>query len=206
MSYLAVTFPPRIALGAVRDSNWSTTVIKTFGGYTKRNQNWSRAQHQWDLSFAVRVVSDYRDIEEHFHQVRGQAYAFPFKDYLDFEVAAADSVATLVSGSIYQLGKKYGSTNTFTRTISRPKSGTCTFYRTRSATTTTITPTVDYATGRITVAGHESGDVYTWAGQFDVPCRYASDSLPGAIVNREPGAAGEHFVRCDSILIEEVFE
>lgn len=206
MSYLAVTFPPRIALGALRDSNWSTTVIKTFGGYTKRNQNWSRAQHQWDLSFAVRTVSDYRLIESHFHQVRGQAYSFRFKDYLDFQVAAEDSVCTLVSGSIYQLGREYGGTNTFTRTITRPKTGTCTFYRLRSGVTSTITPTVDYDTGRITVSGHVGGDVYTWAGEFDVPCRYASDSLPGAIINRQPGEHGEHYVQCNSILIEEVFE
>jgi uncharacterized protein (TIGR02217 family) len=206
MSYLAVIFPPRIAMGALRDSNWNTTVIKTFGGYTKRNQNWSRAQHQWDLSFAVRVVSDYRAIEAHFHQVRGQAYSFRFKDYLDFQVAAADSVCTLISGSIYQMGREYGSTNTFTRAITRPKTGTCTFYRTRAGNTATIAPDVDYETGQITVSGHVGGDVYTWAGQFDVPCRYASDTLPGAIINRQPGADGEHFVQCNSILIEEVFE
>jgi uncharacterized protein (TIGR02217 family) len=206
MTYLALTFPPKIALGALRDDNWSTSVIETFGGHTKRNQNRSRSKREWDLSFAVRVVSDYRAIEAHHHQARGQAHTFPFKDYLDFAVAAADSVCTLVTGSTYQLGRTYGAVNPYVRTITRPKSGTCTFYRTRSAVTSTIAPTVDYATGRITVTGHVEGDVYTWAGEFDVPCRYASDTMPGAIVNREPGADGEHFVQCSSILIKEEFE
>ena len=206
MSYLAVTFPPRIAMGAARDANWSTTTVRTFGGHVKRNANWSRAQHQWDLSFAIRNTSDYRDVVEHFHQVRGQAYTFRFKDYLDFECAAADSACTLVSGDVYQIGKRYGSTNPWVRKITRPKSPIV-VYRTRSGVTSTISPvSIDYQTGRVTVSGHASGDVYTWSGEFDVPCRYASDTLPGVITNREPGPAGEHLVDCPSILIEEVFE
>lgn len=205
MSYLDVTFPPRIALGASRTANWSTTVARTFGGYTKRNQNWSRAKHIFDLSFAVRTVTDYRDIEAHFHQVRGQASTFPFKDYLDFQCSAAQSACTLVTGSTYQLGKKYGSTSPWVRKITRPKTAIA-VYRTRSGNTSPITPTIDYTTGKITVTGHQGGDVYTWAGEFYVPCRYASDALPGVIVNRAPSASGEHIVDCPSILIEEDFE
>ena len=126
------------------------------------------------------------------------------KDYLDFQCAAADSSMTLTVANVYQMGKRYGTTNAWTRTITRPVSGTVTVYRTRSAVTSTITPTsIDYATGLVTVAGHVAGDTYTWAGQFNVPCRYAADALPGAIINREPGPNGEHFVQCDSILIVE---
>lgn len=206
MTYQAITFPPKIAVGALRDTDWSTTVNRTFGGWSQRNSNRSRAVHSWDLSFAVRVVSDYRAIESHFHQSRGQLHTFPFKDYLDFEVAQADGVLTLVSGSIYQMYRRYGGTNAFDRKITRPKTGTVTVYRTRTGSTTTISPTIDYATGLVTVSSHVDGDTYAWAGQFDVPCRYSSDKLPGAIVNRQPGQQGEHFVQCESILIEEDFE
>lgn len=206
MTYIAIAFPDKIALGAQRDTDWATTVHRTFAGWTQRNQNRSRALHSWDISFAVRVVSDYDAIVEHFHQVRGRANLFPFKDYLDFTAAQAEGLLTLVSGSIYQMHKRYGAANPFDRKITRPRSGTVTVYRTRSAVTTTITPTIDYTTGRVTVAGHVAGDTYAWAGEFMVPCRYDADRLPGAIINRQPGAAGEHFVQCESILVVEEFE
>jgi uncharacterized protein (TIGR02217 family) len=204
MEFVNIEFPPRIAYGVMRDAAWSTTAVRTFGGYTSTNQNWDRTQYSFDLSFAVRTIADYRDIVAHFHQVRGRARKCPFKDYLDFEVAAADGVATLITGSTYQLGKTYGATNPFVRKITRPKSGTCTFYRTRSAVQSTISPTVDYATGQITVTGHAEGDTYQWAGEFDLACAYRADTLPGAIINRKP--ADDYLVQCESILIEEIFE
>lgn len=205
MSYVDITFPARIALGALRSSEWSTAVNPTFGGWAQRNSNRSRALHSWDISFSVRTASDYESIVDHFHQVRGQANSFPFWDYLDHTATSAEGVLTLVSGSNYQLYKRYGSSNSFDRKITRPKTA-ITVYRTRSGVTSTISPTISYTTGVVTVSGHVSGDTYTWAGEFYVPCRYASDALPGAIINRQPGQQGEHLVQCESIMIAEDFE
>lgn len=205
MSYLALTFPSCISLGAMRSDDWSTSVNRTFGGWSQRNSNRSRVLHSWDLSFAVRSASDYQAIVKHFHEARGQAHSFPFYDHLDHFCAQADGVLTLVSGSIYQAYKRYGSTNAFDRKITRPVA-TMTVYRTRAAVTTTISPTIDYTTGQVTVSGHVDGDTYAWSGEFVVPCRYATDRLPGAIINRQPGAGGEHLVSCDPIVIEEDFE
>lgn len=205
MSYLALTFPARIALGALRHADWSTTLNKTFGGWTQRNANRSRILHSWDIAFAIRTTSDYDAVVAHFHEARGRANSFPFRDYLDFAATASEGVLTLISGSTYQLYKRYGSVNPFDRKITRPRSPIV-VYRTRGGSTSVISPTVSYTTGQVTVSGHVGGDTYTWAGEFDVPCFYSSDSLPGAIVNRQPGEAGEHYVQCESIMIEEDFE
>jgi uncharacterized protein (TIGR02217 family) len=206
MSFLALTFPRRIGMGAQRTADWSTTVNRTFGGWAQRNINRSRAIHAWDVGFAVRTAADYEAIVQHFHQARGQAHSWPFEDKLDHAATALEGVCTLISGSVYQLYKRYGSTNAFDRKITRPRTGAVVVYRTREAVTTTISPAINYTTGQITVSGHIAGDVYTWAGTFDVPCRYATDSLPGLIIDRNPGAAGQHLVQCESILIEEDFE
>lgn len=203
MAYLDVPFPDRIAFGAERVPEWSTLLAQNAAGYSFANQNWVNALHSFDVSLAVRVASDYRTVLDHFHEVRGRAYVFPFKDFLDFQTSATDGVATLISGSDYQLGKLYGSTNPYTRKITRPVSGTCTVYRTRSAVQTTITPTVDYNTGQITVSGHVAGDTYQWAGEFRVPVRYMADRLPAAAINKQPGVAGELIVDCPSILLGE---
>lgn len=204
MAYINAPFPDCIAFGAESVPEWSTQLADNSAGYSVANQSWSHARHSYDVSLAVRVLSDYKLVQAHFHQVRGRANTFPFKDYLDFEVTAAEGVATLVSGSDYQLGKTYGSTNPYTRTITRPVSGACTFYRTRSGAQSVIAPTVDYATGVITVAGHVSGDTYQWAGEFRVPCRYGADRLPAAAINRQPN--GELYVQASEILLVEARE
>jgi len=211
MSYLALTFPDRIALGALRDVEWSTTVVQTFSGWTQRNINRSRAKHKWDLSFAVRVASDYRAIVDHFHEARGRAHTFPFKDYLDFQCAQDDGVLINVSGNTYQMHKVYGDTNPYSRKITRPVVESVIVYRKRGGSTEPIAPDSDssdgdLSEGLVTVSGHSQGDTYFWKGEFNVPCMYDSDTLPGAIINRAPGATGEHIVQCESILIVEDWE
>lgn len=203
MAFLNAPFPERIAFGAERTVEWATALDQNSGGYAHSNQNWSQARHSFDVSLSVRVASDFELVNAHFHEVRARSYAFPFKDYLDFTVTAADGVGVLISGAIYQLSKNYGTSNPYTRRITRPVSGTCTFYRTRSAVQSVITPTVDYDTGQITVSGHVFGDTYQWAGEFRVPVRYETNTLPAAIINKEPGADGELFVRVDGIVVRE---
>jgi hypothetical protein len=75
----------------------------------------------------------------------------------------------------------------------------------RASVQSTITPTVDYTTGVITVSGHAGGDTYQWAGQFMVPVRYTVDKLPSVVVDRRPGG-GELLVQCDGITLLEARE
>jgi uncharacterized protein (TIGR02217 family) len=203
MSFLNARFPDRIAFGAQRSPAWATAVAQTSGGYSSTNAEWAHALHSFDVSLSVRVLSDYEAVKTHHHEVRGRHYSFPFKDFADFICLSSAGVMTLTSGSVYQLGKVYGIVNAYTRRITRPLTGTCTFYRTRASVQTVIAPSVDYATGLVTVSGHVSGDTYQWAGQFDVPCRYAHDTLPAVMVNKEPGLNGELFVEVDSIQLVE---
>jgi uncharacterized protein (TIGR02217 family) len=212
MVYVDIPFPDCIAMGAQSDPTWSTSLAATIGGTEYANQNWADARHAYDVSFAVRNATDYLLIREHFHQVRGRAKSFPFKDFLDFEVTQAQGL--LADDAIdptgdYQMYRRYGSgADAYDRKITRPVSGTITVYRTRSSTTTDATAdaTIDHTTGLVTMANHLGGDVYAWAGEFRVPCRYDTDRLPGVAINREPGIDGDLLVRCDSIPLVEVRE
>jgi uncharacterized protein (TIGR02217 family) len=203
MSYIDAPFPERIAFGAESVPEWSTSIAENAGGYQFANQNWRYAQHTFDVSLSVRVATDYRLVRAHFHQVRGRAYTFGFKDFLDFEASTSEGVLELVTGAIYQMGKRYAGANPYDRKITRPVAATLAFFRTRASVTTSISPTVDATTGRVTVAGHMDGDTYAWSGQFLVPVRYSSDRLPGAVVNKEPGSGGELYVQVDSIVLAE---
>jgi uncharacterized protein (TIGR02217 family) len=214
MSDIDIPFPDCIAFGAQSDVMWLTNIVQSIGGYESANQNWEDAKHVYDVSFAVRTAGDYQDIREHFNQVRGRANTFPFKDYLDFEVtagvllSAAGSIPA-ASGTFY-LHKRYGSGGSlWDRKITRPDSTLTGVYRTRSAVVTNILGTdavVTYTTGAVALANHFGGDTYTWAGTFKVPCRYDTDRLPAAIINKQPGQAGELLVDVQSIAIVEVRE
>jgi uncharacterized protein (TIGR02217 family) len=214
MSFVNIPFPDCIAFGAQSDVMWLTNIVQSIGGYESANQNWEDAKHVYDVSFAVRTAGDYQDIREHFNQVRGRANTFPFKDYLDFEVTAgvllsAAGAIPAASGTFY-LHKRYGSGGSlWDRKITRPDSTLTGVYRTRSAVVTNILGTdavVTYTTGAVALANHVGGDTYTWAGTFKVPCRYDTDRLPAAIINKQPGQAGELLVDVQSIAIVEVRE
>ena len=201
-------FPRRIAMGAMREPSWSTTLVENFGGYENANRNWVNAKHAYDVSLAVRTETDYKLVLTHFHSVRGRWKAFPFKDFLDYRCEQSEGELIDNGDSPagdYQLVKRYGSGDElWQRRITRPAAGVV-VYRTRAGVVTVASATVSLTTGRVTVTGHQAGDTYAWSGQFFVPCRYGSDRLPSVAVDRK-SEAGELLVRCDSISIVEVRE
>jgi uncharacterized protein (TIGR02217 family) len=209
--YVDTPFPDCIAFGAQASPMWATNLAVGFSGFEIANQNWEEQRHSYDVSFAVRTASDYRLIKTHFNVMRGRAKSFPFKDFLDFEVESTEGITVVADDPMdgYQLLKRYGSGgDAYDRRITRPKTGTLTIYRTRSAVTTDVTgsATVDLSGGTVNISGHVNGDVYTWAGEFFVPCRYDVDVLPAVAINKEPGAEGELLVDCGAIQLVEVKE
>ena len=215
---LGLPFPRRLGFDARSDPEWSTELAATAAGFEATNQMWSKARHAFDVSFSVRTRDDYMQIRAHFHAMRGRAKGFLFRDPLDYQATATEGVTSVLDGSptAWGLAKRYGSgTDAYDRRITRPTLGTVVIWRKRGMTTTDVTsacvidyggPSTDEPGGQFYVSGHQSGDVYTWAGEFLVPCRYDVDRLPGLIVDRNPGAGGQLLVQCESIPLVEVRE
>lgn len=208
MPFVDAEFPRRLALGAVREPGWSTSLVENFGGFESANRNWVNAKHSYDVSLTIRNETDYKLALTHFHSVRGRWGVFPFKDFLDYRCEQAEGELIDNGDSPagdWQLVKRYGSGDAlWRRWITRPMSGVV-VYRTRAGVTTVIAATVSLTTGRVTLSGHLAGDTYAWSGQFFVPCRYGSDKMPAAAVDRAPGG-GELLVRCENITLMEVRE
>lgn len=207
MIYVNSQLPQCISMGAQADVLWSTNIVSLTNGFDSSNQNWQDCRHNYDISYAVRTVTDFMTIRNHFNSVRGRAKSFPFRDPIDNTALQSEGVLLEndESPSQWQMFKRYGSgVDAYDRKITRPVA-TPTVYRTRTGSTSTITPTIDYTTGLVTISGHTSGDTYAWAGSFLVPCRYDTDRLPTLIADRESNG-GELLVRCDSIPLVEVKE
>lgn len=172
-------FPDDIALDGIEGGpEYSTTVHATFGGIDYRNINRAQQKGSWDVASGVRTPLDFAAVRDQFRMARGQAHGFRFRDWTDYLCTHAEGVLTLVSGSVYQMYKRYGSGATLEdRLITKPIAATVEVKRTRSGVTTTISVTLDATTGGVTVSGHAGGDTYTWAGEFDVPVRFGTDEL-----------------------------
>lgn len=213
MDFVDIPFPERIAFQAEAESDWRTDLTAVLSGFESTNQRWSQARHVYDAGLAIRVASDYLLVKHHFHQMRGRAKAFPFRDPIDHEVVQATGVLTqITAGPTWQLYYRYGSgAHLWDRIITRPLVNGITLYRTRAMVVTTLPPGsgfgIESDTGIVTIIpGHLAGDTYAWSGEFNVPCRYNIDRLPGLITNKQPGSDGELFVECGSIPIVEVRE
>lgn len=209
--FVNAPFPDWLAFGSQASVTWQTELTRSSGGNETTNQQWADDLIEFDASFAVKDSSDYASIRNHFHEVRGRAKSFLFKNYLDYECLQASGflmtlalVVPAANGTFY-LHKKYGSVNPYYKRIVRPDTPIV-VYRTRASVTSVITPTIDYSTGAVTLTGHQSGDTYAWSGTFKVRCRYLTDKLPGVITDKEPGDDGKFFVRSEAIPIREVRE
>lgn len=201
MAFFEDRFPVRIAEGSKGGPRFKTTITRTDGGRRQANRDWSAPLHFFDVRYGVKSAEDFEDLRQFFWVVYGAYDGFRFKHYDDYQVSAARGVCTLVSGSIYQLYKNYTyGARTVARIIEKPVSGTVQVYRTRASVTSAIATTNDHTTGRVTVSGHQGGDTYTWAGEFDIPMAFADDALEALQI----GHARKLHLELDSIQVEEI--
>ena len=203
MAFFEYRFPDRIAKGGRGGPRWKTSRAVTKSGTRQVNKEWTSPLHEYDVAQAIKTLADFEEVRAFFYVVFGAYDGFRYKDWTDYTATVANGVGTLVSGSVYQLYKNYTvGSRTFARKITKPVSGTVTFYRTRSAVTTNITSssTIDTTTGRVTVTGHVGGDTYTWSGEFDVPVEFMDDALDAESI----GSVHKMLMSWSSVKLREI--
>jgi uncharacterized protein (TIGR02217 family) len=203
MSFFDERFDECYAFGVRGGPKFSTEVVRTQGGQRYANKNWLMPLHVYEIGHAIRQKDDFETLRAFFYAVAGQFDGFLFKDWGDFEAVAQPLV--LISGSTYQTYRAYvRGSRTFMRKITRPRSPIV-VKRNRAGVISTISPTIAYTTGQVTVTGHVGGDTYTWTGEFDVPVAFTSDVLETIIENKNPGV-DQLLIRWPTVQVEEIRE
>lgn len=172
-------FPDYLAMGLELGPVFATDVIQVRSGFEGTNSRWSQALRTWDGATTHRTQAQRLEIEAFFLSVgRGRANGFRLRDVTDFQDEAR-GVVTLVSGSVYQLGKTYTSgAQVHTRQIKKPRSG-------EVSVQGGGTYSLDNTTGLVT---HTGGPAPTgWTGLFDVPVRFDHDRLAWNLAGRSGG-------------------
>lgn len=177
MTFIATPFPENVSFGAVGGPGWQTDVVTVDGGNETRDQNWSQARGQWEVSHAARTPDKYNPLIAHFRLAGGRANSFPFKDWMDYRHndAGGTGIFTMLTSTTFQLTKRYTSgSGTTDRFIYLPRSATITV-------TGGVGATVSYTTGVVTVS---SGTPTSWTGEFYIPARYDTDQMHGEIIDK----------------------
>lgn len=192
MTYQTTPFPENISRGATGGPTFPSTVVYTGGGQSYTNQSVNQGLRHYNVSHAVRQAAQFSQLLAFFYSVRGPLHSFPFKDWSDFQVTAAQGVFSLITATTFQMKRRYtfGGANQDV-TILKPKTGTV-------VVTGGGSPTVDYTTGIVTVA---SGTPTTWAGDTYVPCKFEMENFAGDILDGPPsgrilGWSGIQIVEC----------
>lgn len=136
-------FPERIARNMIGGPEFATEVVVLASGHEARNANWSQARRRYDAAIAVRTLSDFAEVEQHFHAVSGRHHGFRFKDFGDASADSSNGLLRPLHGTVqvgsagfgygvpsYQLVKRYArGTLTHDRDIRKPVAGTVTVRR-----------------------------------------------------------------------------
>ena len=181
-----VSFPMRLARGAVGGLERRTDVIALASGREVRNSQWAGSRRRWELGSAISDLAQLQALVAFFEARQGRLYGFRFRDPLDHSSAAPGqdvqfSDQELGTGdgirAVFQLRKAMGGV---WREISKPVAGSVMVGLDGNhmeagwaldATTGTLTFETPPADGQAVTAGF----------QFDCPVRFETDQIQAVI-------------------------
>lgn len=185
MGFHEVQFPTGISYGSVGGPGFNTSVIETDSGQEERVSRWSQSRRRYNAVEGFQDLdADLATIIEFYLARSGPANGFRFKDFTDFTTSSnhrstpANSDVIIGTGdgseTQFQLIKLYTSgSETHTRTITKPVSGTVVVAVNAVAQTEGVDFTVDTTSGIITFNTAPGNALDVTAGfEFDVPVRF----------------------------------
>lgn len=174
--FIEEQFDPCPGYSFSSEPRFSTRIVSLTNGRESRNGNWRRALHAYKAPLFNVDQATADAVRSCFYAARGSLYGFRFKDWADF-IADHTAMGLAPAGTTaVQLSKHYVfGPDGYERPIYKPVSGTVTVYQNNVAKPGTL----DTATGLfVPTTAWTEGAVLTWSGEFDVPVRFETDSLP----------------------------
>ena len=181
MAFSEALFPLEVSAWASGGRGYYTTVVRTYGGNEFRNAAWAQPLGEWDVQEALRSTRPGSSfavaaLRKFLMAGVGQLNGFRFRDPQD-NTDEGGGILTHISGSTYQLYKRYSITSINTDVIiQKPVSPIIVTGGTVSG--------IDYTTGIVTMT---TGTPTSWTGTFDIPARFAED-VPNIGLDLSSGA------------------
>lgn len=152
------------------------------GGAEQRILLQNDSKREYDGAHAVMSLVRAQEIVKFFNGRRAQLYAFKITDKSLFQAVGQPFGTGGGVGSINQLLYNEGdASNAYNREIYLPKPGTVQIFANATLKTENVHYTVAYngsTGGTVTWITSVSGQTLTWTGQFYIPVRFDTSSLP----------------------------
>lgn len=176
-------FPACPKFGAASEPDYSVTIVPTAGGWEYRNLNDSAPLTRVTLTVGPGpgLDEEVQELLEYWHAVGGPYMGFRYLDRADYKSCrvrgtptATDQPLVLVSGSTYQLTKRYQAGAQYRdRRIRKPIASSILIADGGALKTAGVDYELDPTTGLVTLDFTPSGAL-TWGGQFHIPVRFDS--------------------------------
>lgn len=209
MAFPTYRLPPEVEVGMVGGPTYMNVIQEAISGQEQRVRVWAKCRGEWDIGYTILDADDtsgtFRAVVALFRAHFGSLYAFPFKDWGDYQLTNENIGTGDGSDLTFQITKTYDPSQIL---LSTPGSRTYVrdIYLARSGLVVKVngvtkTITTDYTIGSTGIISFTSapanGHAVTVTGEFDVPVRWNAAKLD--VVIDEGGVA-----RINSIPIREV--
>lgn len=183
-------FPDDIAYGVVFGPEFVTVIVGNSAGFESRNRVRQRALCRGDCAQSVKSQAQLSTLVAFFRSVGGRHIGFRFKDWTDYTLTTAESSLTLVPATTnqFQLNKVYQAAVGFSevRPLRKPRAGTLVL---RDLGVVVAPGTgagqwvLNEATGIVTIGAGLTrlAANLTASCEFDVPCRFDTDTLAATV-------------------------
>ncbi|NWG45991.1 MAG: DUF2460 domain-containing protein [Alphaproteobacteria bacterium] len=190
MAFHETRFPTGIAFRSTGGPMRKTDVVTLASGFEERNAVWANSRRRYNAGYGVKSLDDLHTVIAFFEARAGRLYGFRWKDFADWKSCAPSGTPSATdqaigtgdgADAIWQLVKVYANgAGSWTRTISKPVTGTVKIAVAGAAKTEGVHYTVDTTTGIVTFTGGNiptAGQAITAGYEFDVPVRFDTDEL-----------------------------
>lgn len=186
-----VSFPLKLARGAVGGPERLTEIFELGDGREARNSAFSGSRRRWEVSSAIRSLDELAIVTAFFEARRGRLHGFRFRDPADYKSCPPsatpgpmDQLIGVGDGvvSTFQLTKAYSdSAATYVRSITKPVASSVRIAK-GGVELAAAAFSVDAMTGRVTLNVPPVAGVSVRAGfTFDTPARFDTDRLDVAL-------------------------
>lgn len=176
MAFDEVELPRTMAYGYQAGGGFSTDIVVTGGGHEKRNQNWLRARHKFEIDITQMQQNELDVLVAFFLARNGRARGFRLYDWADHVIAGGSIGTGDGTTTTFQIVKHYESGGRqYTRRITKPVLSTV-VVRVGNVGASIVTASVQ-TQGTVVVTAPATGQAVSVSCEFDVPVRFDTDQM-----------------------------
>ena len=180
-----IVFPESISMKSSYIIEYNTIINKSKNGNELRIPNYDYPLLSYNVINDIKTKKELEDIINFFKLVKGRAYGFKFKDWLDYKVINQNIAVADREQKDFQLIKTYNINNKLqTRKLTKPKQVSI-FINNQNITTNI---SINYENGIITFnTPPEKDTIISASFEFYVPVRFDNDKIEIVMKNEKVG-------------------